>query len=180
MLLASQVVQSIGNISLVRFFYYSHDIDGITPEHFSSSLSTSVRVLSSWVKKAAYLLQEQWPRQPEKLFDKDGTDYYQRFVIHHDNQSYPCYSLACSYILIRNDPIITDNKKLPSHTSYDATKAIVLGHGRLTECYETAGGNAAAVTYILIDPKHRGNGYGKLIMCLLEREALLIKRTTRM
>jgi GNAT superfamily N-acetyltransferase len=208
LLLASQVVQKIDDISLVRVFYrHVHDDDdddvpktnnieneknnndnddnnNIIPE-----LALSSRlVVSSWVKKAAQLLQEQWPRQQENEGnntdedEEDSTDYYQKFIVHHDNQSYPRYSLACSYILI-------EEGRRGSSQSYDGgdgdgdgddddddddddtTKpAIVLGHGRLTECYETAGGNAAAATYILIDPIYRGKGYGKLIMCLLERE----------
>ena len=207
LLLASQVVQKIDDISLVRVFYrHVHDDDDddvdvpktnyinnkksnndddnnkIIPERSSllSLSSSSHRVVSSWVKKAAQLLQEQWPRQQEdevkntdedKDEDEDSTDYYQKFIVHHDNQSYPRYSLACSYILIDEGRQSSQSSHDDDDDDDDTTKsALVLGHGRLTECYETAGGNAAAATYILIDPIYRGKGYGKLIMCLLERE----------
>ena len=46
---------------------------------------------------------------------------------------------------------------------------VVVGHGRLTECFEGAGGSAAAATYILAEP--RGQGYGTRLMKLLEEEA---------
>jgi len=46
---------------------------------------------------------------------------------------------------------------------------VVVGHGRLTECFEGAGGSAAAATYILAEP--RGQGYGTRLMQLLEKEA---------
>jgi GNAT superfamily N-acetyltransferase len=46
-----------------------------------------------------------------------------------------------------------------------------VGHGRLTECCEGAGGKAAAATYILIKESERGFGLGRILMSLLEREA---------
>jgi len=46
---------------------------------------------------------------------------------------------------------------------------VVVGHGRLTECFEGAGGSAAAATYILAEP--RGQGHGTRLMQLLEKEA---------
>jgi GNAT superfamily N-acetyltransferase len=195
LLLASQVVQKIDNISLVRVFYHANDDDvpktnnnenknekiniddnnKIIPELVLSSHG----VVSSWVKKVAQLLQEQWPRQKENEGkntdededeDEDSTDYYQKVIVHHDNQSYPRYSLACSYILIDEGPQSSQSFDDDDDDDDTTKSALVLGHGRLTECYETAGGNAAAITYILIDPIYRGKGYGKLIMCLLERE----------
>lgn len=44
-------------------------------------------------------------------------------------------------------------------------------HGRLTECFESAGGNAAAATFIVIDSKFRGQGCGRHLMKGLEKEA---------
>jgi len=51
----------------------------------------------------------------------------------------------------------------------DCKNDTVRGHGRLTDCFEGAGGSAAALTYILAEPK--GQGYGTLLMTLLEDEA---------
>ena len=44
-------------------------------------------------------------------------------------------------------------------------------HGRLTECFESAGGNAAAATFIVVDSKYRGQGLGRHLMKGLEKEA---------
>jgi hypothetical protein len=44
-------------------------------------------------------------------------------------------------------------------------------HGRLTDCFEGAGGNAAAATYIVISDQSRGQGHGRRLMTLLEIEA---------
>ena len=44
-------------------------------------------------------------------------------------------------------------------------------HGRLTECFESAGGNAAAATFIVIDSGKRGQGLGRQLMKFLEDEA---------
>jgi hypothetical protein len=41
----------------------------------------------------------------------------------------------------------------------------------LTECFESAGGNAAAVTFIVISHDVRGRGFGSQLMSLLEIEA---------
>ena len=168
---------------------------GVLHDSASRIERTLSRDVSSWVSTVARLLQEQWPRQDEDTHEHseshgdeisndeimtskhvvDGTDsatdttacfyhdeYYRRLIVHHE-ESYPRYSLACSYILLKQ------SSKTP-------TKTIVLGHGRLTECYESAGGNAVAATYILIDPKHRGEGYGRTIMYLLEKESLSKER----
>lgn len=51
-------------------------------------------------------------------------------------------------------------------------KNIVIGHGRLTECCESAGGNAAAATYIVIDPKYRAQQWRQKLMLLLEEVAI--------
>jgi GNAT superfamily N-acetyltransferase len=149
--------------------------------------------VSSWTRTAARFLQEQWPRQDRdkpqhEHFESQAADhhsnsknndheedqphttslgldnddaYYRKLIVHHDT-SYPRYSLACSYILLKHSAQTTSTTK---------NAHIVLGHGRLTECYESAGGNAAAATYILIDPEHRGKGYGRTLVRLLEQEA---------
>lgn len=45
-------------------------------------------------------------------------------------------------------------------------------HGRLTECFESAGGNAVAATFIIVDAQERGKGYGRLLMGMLEKESM--------
>ena len=105
--------------------------------------------------------EDQQPHTTSLGFDNADDDaYYRKLIVHHD-ASYPHYSLACSYILLKRS----------GQTTANANAYIVLGHGRLTECYESAGGNAAAATYILIDPDHRGKGYGRTLVRLLEQEA---------
>ena len=63
--------------------------------------------------------------------------------------------LPQSYVLIRND------------NDHDKT---VVAHGRLIECFESAGGNAAALTYIIAGPQ--GKGYGSQLVAMLEKEAI--------
>jgi hypothetical protein len=58
-----------------------------------------------------------------------------------------------------------------SHTDFFSHISLFISHGRLTECFESAGGNAAAATFIVIDPPHRGCGMGSQLMLLLEKEA---------
>jgi len=155
-------------------------------------------VVSSWVGLAAKALQEQWPRQEEgnehehehereeeqeQQFEVSNVDetnpmgseskskdadnngkvddcgYYRNYIVHHE-QSFPRYSLACSYLLVQHKA-----------DESEASETMVVGHGRLTECYESAGGNAAAATYILIHPEWRGKGLGKRLLRLLELEA---------
>lgn len=150
--LVSQVVQSTSdrNLSLVRIYR--------APDKANDA--TNVEVTTTILDKSLKLLQGQWPREN----DDTDTDYYRDFIIHHDT-SYPNYSLACSYILIQQQ----------SSTSQEQQYE-VLGHGRLTECYESGGGNAAAATYIIIDKRYRGKGYGAILLNLLEREALSSER----
>jgi GNAT superfamily N-acetyltransferase len=64
----------------------------------------------------------------------------------------PPPQLPCSYLLIENQTVV--------------------GHGRLTECFEGAGGRAAAATYILVIDKLRNQGYGSQLMALLERTCI--------
>ena len=44
-------------------------------------------------------------------------------------------------------------------------------HGRLTECFESAGGNAATVTFIVVHSTKQYHGFGRNLMALLELEA---------
>ncbi|VEU39443.1 unnamed protein product [Pseudo-nitzschia multistriata] len=135
-------------------------------------------VVSSWVGKMADALQEQWPREGRSAVrsephsrsggteatgaDDSGSGYYRNYIVHHE-RSAPSYSLACSYLLLSVPPA-TPGEGPPA--------ASVVGHGRLMECYESAGGNAAAATYILVDRERRGSGYGTALLGLLEREAV--------
>eukprot|EP00980_Cylindrotheca_fusiformis_P019253 scaffold6572_cov106-Cylindrotheca_fusiformis.AAC.5 len=99
-----------------------------------------------WVKEASRLLSEQWP--------KGGTvAVYSEKIIQETNYgtSTELYALPCSYILVEGNRCI--------------------GHGRLTECFESAGGNAAAATFIVVSHNVRGRGFGSLLMSLLELEA---------
>jgi hypothetical protein len=44
----------------------------------------------------------------------------------------------------------------------------------LTECFQGAGGNAVAATYIIISPERRKCGYGTILMSLLEQHVIAI------
>lgn len=99
------------------------------------------------VEAAARFLQKQWPR------GGSVEDYRLKLI---GNNSLvvvdaTTLSLPCSYLLINGG----DD---------------VIAHGRLTECFEGAGGSAAAATYIIADP--RGCGHGSMLMELLEKEAI--------
>lgn len=182
----AQSVQSTGDLVLVRIYNPGNQgvdraADSISDRKndFEENIERmSCDEVSSWAMITARMLQEQWPRQDrdkkqtselenrdaigstesdQSVDEEDTAEYYQKFLVHHD-KSCPRYSLSCSYILLEENPNIP-------------TKPLVVGHGRLTECYESAGGNAVAATYILVDPKHRGKGYGRTLLGLLEREA---------
>mmetsp|Transcript_5971 Transcript_5971/g.14474 ORF Transcript_5971/g.14474 Transcript_5971/m.14474 type:complete len:616 (+) Transcript_5971:158-2005(+) len=184
--LKAQSVQSTGDLVLVRIYNpgnqgVDHTTDLISEGENDAEKSIerlSSDEVSSWAMTTARMLQEQWPRQDrdkqqiseselgntignaesnQSVDEEDNAEYYRKFLVHHD-KSCPRYSLSCSYILLEENPNIP-------------TKPLVVGHGRLTECYESAGGNAVAATYILVDPKHRGKGYGRTLLGLLEREA---------
>jgi GNAT superfamily N-acetyltransferase len=100
------------------------------------------------VEDTTAMLMAQWPL-------KDGPADYTNKVIH------PMpgveFFLPTSYLLIRRGSEECDCE--------------CVGHGRLTECFEGAGGRAAAATYILIKESERGFGLGRILMSLLEREA---------
>lgn len=120
--------------------------------------------------------------------DDSGMVYYRNLIVHHNPTASAQYGLACSYVLVRHaggqaclstlvDSKTTTNQQHDFFYSRDcaAGDGDVLpqsvGHGRLTECFESAGGDAAAATFVIIDEDHRGNGYGKILMTLLEEEA---------
>lgn len=44
-------------------------------------------------------------------------------------------------------------------------------HARLVECFESAGGNAAAATFVVVSSTIRRNGFGSQLMALLEDQA---------
>ena len=98
------------------------------------------------VKETACALSTQWPRTEE--------NFYRDKLVHHPAHTSISgnYQLPCSYLLVRSS-------------------RNVVGHGRLTECFEGASGSAAAATYILIFPNHQGCGLGRTLMQLLEHEA---------
>ncbi len=186
MSLRAQSVQSIGDFVLVRIYSSSDEDTGgkqksailSDDRQFETGNEYKKRIdqlpsdeVSMWAMTAAQMLQEQWPRQDrdnhgdgnesdasnQSVDEESFAEYYRKLLVHHE-ESYPCYNLACSYIMLEQDP-------------KSQAKPLVVGHGRLTESYESAGGNAVAATYILIDPKYRGKGYGRTLLCLLEQEA---------
>ena len=114
MVLAAQSVQSIGDLFLVRIYNRANETENDTsnfltnedtePDADDASIDTvaSDEVLL-WTKTAARMLQKQWPRQDKGKQHHSGVDddeYYRKLIIHHQN-SYPNYSLACSYLLMK-------------------------------------------------------------------------------
>jgi N-acetylglutamate synthase-like GNAT family acetyltransferase len=116
-----------------------------------------------YVDDAASLLNDQWPRggsiadYKNKILgttrnstSTNASSGSRLEVL--DNKCDEVVSLPCSYLLI------------------DTQEGELLGHGRLTDCFEGAGGNAAAATYIITHPRRKG--YGRILMKLLEQEAV--------
>jgi N-acetylglutamate synthase-like GNAT family acetyltransferase len=117
--------------------------------------------LLQYVDDAARILRGHWPRG-------GSVDNYHQKMLGSSLKQAECISslqlptvpngdcdrvvvtLPCSYLLIH--------------------KKKVVAHGRLTSCFEGAGGNAVAATYIIAEP--RGQGYGSILMTLLEKEAI--------
>eukprot|EP00934_Nitzschia_sp_Nitz4_P007319 Nitzschia sp. Nitz4//scaffold77_size91520//47120//48853//NITZ4_004892-RA/size91520-augustus-gene-0.61-mRNA-1//1//CDS//3329557997//7309//frame0 len=98
-----------------------------------------------WVHQAASLLTGQWP-------SGGSVEDYTAKVLYpgQDSTNLDRYALPCSYIFLQNDTCV--------------------GHGRLNDCFESAGGNAAAATFIIIDSNLRGQRLGSAMMSLLEEE----------
>ncbi|CAJ1929955.1 unnamed protein product [Cylindrotheca closterium] len=111
---------------------------------------------SNWLRQAAELLNSQWPKggsvdaYKDKCINEHPISNRQQSD---DESSSPSvfYGLPSSYLLIHENECI--------------------GHGRLTECFESAGGNAAAVTFIVIHSTKQYHGFGRKLMALLEEEA---------
>jgi N-acetylglutamate synthase-like GNAT family acetyltransferase len=101
-----------------------------------------------WVERACQFLENQWPRES---LGEDQMSSYRDKIIHDYPGDIELYGLPCSYLLVNDGHCI--------------------GHGRLTECFENAGGNAAAVTFVVIDSFTRGQRLGTCLMQLLEEEA---------
>ena len=140
--LAARKVGSIGDsIKLVRIVCADDREDNTAAE--------SLTIAEVWVGRACQLLEIQWPRQ--SLVDEDQMSSYRYKIVHDSPVDVVRYGLPCSYLLVKND--------------------LCVGHGRLTECFENAGGNAAAVTFVVIDSLTRGQGLGTYLMQLLEEEA---------
>lgn len=172
------------------------DGDDDNEDNNDNATSTIVDVVSEWVTTAAALLQDQWPHPSSAaaVNSETGVEAYCKMLLHHDPSRTSYYGLACSYLLLRTDdgnadcdshnkmiddasreavPLVdlTSSASLTKTTTTTTTATTVLGHGRLTECFESAGGNAAAATYIVINKQHRGQGLGTALMNLLEKEA---------
>ncbi|KAL3920580.1 MAG: hypothetical protein SGILL_003189, partial [Bacillariaceae sp.] len=115
-------------------------------------------LVSLWVDETGESLQHQWPtNSSDNDSNSNGESYYRSLLIHHTPLAASNYALACSYLLIERIIALDQHK--------------VIGSGRLTECFESSGGNAAAATYVLICPQYQGKGCGRRLMALLEQEA---------
>ncbi|KAL7562304.1 hypothetical protein ACA910_014521 [Epithemia clementina (nom. ined.)] len=119
----------------------------------------------NWLEDIVCLLHNQWPQVIPKstaTTTGEGGAYREKIVQTIDQRN---HGLPCSYLMILGK---RDDEK-EDQASHHLQQ--VIGHGRLTECFESAGGNAAAASYILIDSKFRGQGWGRKLMSLLEEEA---------
>jgi N-acetylglutamate synthase-like GNAT family acetyltransferase len=113
---------------------------------------------TSWIQQAETLLMQQWPRggpYREKLLYSSSTATCSKLL----DESSSYYTLPCSYLLMQH--MRSNNHNVD----------VCVGHGRLTECFESAGGNAVAATFVMVDRNHRGCGLGSAMMKLLEQEA---------
>lgn len=158
-----------------------------------SSLHTCPRQCSTAQIEAATLaLHQQWAR--------GGTveDYRAKLVCHNENETAThCASSSTDRRKSADGSGDTDDSSLhvnkthlpsqpqqqhqqqqehlPSSYLLVLEEGTVVGHGRLTECFEGAGGRAAAATFVLIfPPAQRGKGYGSLLMKLLEDKAVAL------
>ena len=163
MLLSHSIVGRIKHgdncIALIRLFL---DNRGDLSSEDGTQASDLLRSqCTSWLDEAASLLHRQWPR------GGSGSDYSSKIVNNHlaSSNTNHNYSLPCSFILIR------ENSHQSATDNDECLEGTVLGHGRLTECFESAGGNAAAATFIVISEAFRGQGWGRHLMTLLGKEA---------
>jgi len=115
------------------------------------------------ISAASFLLQAQWPRGGKV------SDYRTKLVGEETAETRTSTTLPQSYLLIlHGEEYVADDDDDGGLKRNGETT--VVAHGRLTECFEGAGGSAAALTYILAEPK--GRGYGTQIMSRLEDAAL--------
>lgn len=118
-----------------------------------------VRVTKSTPKQlidgASCLLHNQWPRggSPEQyrhsILLSESSEQQGDTAVKHQKSPLPC-----SFLLV-----------LRKHCT-------VVAHGRLTECFDSMGaGSATAATYVVVDPRFRGQGWGTQLMAQLESES---------
>ncbi|KAL3938446.1 MAG: hypothetical protein SGBAC_006643 [Bacillariaceae sp.] len=166
-ILSKSAVGSQDDVSLVRILASktgdnnAHGVNRSTSEDNPSDDSNEA---SKWLEQAAVLLNHQWPRggstdaYKEKVINEQPQLSNRDLPIFYDNDddfsssSSSFYGLPSSYLLIQN--------------GNDC-----IGHGRLTECFESAGGNAAAITFVVVDSTKQYHGFGRKLMALLEEEA---------
>ena len=155
--------EEVNGLALVRI--------GHAVEDESAPTTTKRHELSQeWVEQAANLLLQQWPRGGpiEKYKEKIIETSF-----HPSRTSY--YALPCSYLLLHQETVAgegNDHLKIDD-CDYERDLSIsrCVGHGRLGECFESAGGNAAAATFIVVDSTMRGKRLGSKLMEFLEVEA---------
>lgn len=148
-----EILDKVENVELWRMYASS------TAAETNTNDGVAVKALDV----AADMLCQQWPRG-------GPVDVYRDKILHPMSTNY--YSLPCSYLIVKrvsHDGVVVHHDQ----NTQDHDYPLVLGHGRLTECFEGGygGTNAAAATYILVAPEHRSCGYGRLLMTLLEKEA---------
>lgn len=125
----------------------------------SSSSSSSPLALEA-VEQTEYMLSTQWPRP-------NAVAFYREKLVHSMGPDRE-YTLPASYLLVQRQQQRPDG----NNDDGDSSAAInVLGHGRLTDCFEGAGGRAAAATYICVNAFSRGQGIGRTLMRMLEQQA---------
>lgn len=102
--------------------------------------------------EASDMMSNQWPR------GGSSQDYLKKILSSHNG-------LPASYLLVREDDLIeSDNSTKVCRT--------LIGHARLTECFEGLAGSATAATYVIVKDSFRGMAYGSDLMKLLEEESV--------
>lgn len=109
--------------------------------------------------ETAAMLSTQWSR------GGSPQDYFTKITMNH-------HGLPASYLLVREQKEEHGGSNDDGISTTTTTTTTVLGHGRLTECFESMLGNTVAATYIVIAPASRRSGYGSCLMTLLEAEAV--------
>ena len=119
-------------------------------------------LVHEWVTQTVEMLHQQWPQTvpPPTTTTTNGggaaANGFENKIVtpHHHSKG----GLPCSYQLM----LCHDSTHEPCQ---------VIGHGRLTDCFTSAGGTAAAVTFVLIHAAHRRRGWGRILMTVLQDEA---------